>query len=256
MIQEHIPMNKTLHSFEWMMVAISRLLKNNETAATGTLSPVPAGGCLLAKATHAPDLMPMIYGDPDNWDFEGLHEFFGLAQKGKIDVFFLSGIQIDRQGRINLSVIGDYNRPKLRLPGGAGSNTMYAVGRRTILFAMTHTNRLFTSRVDFVNATAFDEGEALPWRRGGLSHVVTPMCVMAFDTVQKQLVLKSLLPGATIEGVKENTGFDLDIEGRAVETIPPLTDAEYEALRGVVRQQMMKIYPRFSARIWGNRGNA
>jgi glutaconate CoA-transferase subunit B len=246
-------MDKTLHAFEWMMVAISRLLKNHETAATGTLSPVPAGGCLLAKATHAPDLLPLIYGDPDNRVSEGLHEFFGLAQQGKIDVFFLSGIQIDWQGRINLSVIGDYHRPKLRLPGGAGSNTMYAVGGRTILFTMTHTSRLFTPRVDFVNASAFDEGGALPWRRGGLSHVVTPMCVMAFDNARRRLVLESLLPGATLAGVQENTGFDLDAEGRDIQVIPSLTDEEYESLRGVVRQKMMKIYPLFSSMVWGNK---
>lgn len=243
-----IPMNNA-HSFELMILAISRLLKNGETAATGTLSPIPAAACLLARETHAPALVPLIYGDPEARLTGGLHELFGLAQQGRIDVFFLSGAQIDQQGRINLVVIGDYASPSLRLPGGAGSSMLYALSGRTILFTTGHTKRLFVPRVDFITATAFDEGGTLPWRRGGLSHVVTPLCVMRFDDGEKRLVLERLLPGASYDEVAANTGFDLGIAGD-VPFEPEATAAELALLRGPVRERMGAIYPAFVREVW------
>ncbi|MGV8080342.1 MAG: CoA-transferase subunit beta [Syntrophales bacterium] len=243
--------NSQTESYEKIICAISRLLKDGEMAVTGTLSPLPAAGCLLARHTHAPNLQPMLYGDPENRLSEGLHEFFGIAQKGEVDVFFLSGIQIDRQGSINLSVIGDYDRPKLRLPGGAGSAMLYSMSRRTILFTMTHTKKLFVPKVDFVNASAFDGEIKTPWRRGGLSHVVTPLCVMRFDEDRKRVVLDKLLPGTTLEEVVENTGFDLDIAGREIPVMEPLTEEERIALHGPVLEKMRTIYPLVCQMIWG-----
>jgi glutaconate CoA-transferase, subunit B len=243
--------NSQIESYERMIGAISRLLRNGEMVVTGTLSPLPAAGCLLAKHTHAPDLEPILYGDPESRLSEGLHEFFGFAQKGNVDVFFLSGIQIDQQGSINLSAIGDYGSPKLRLPGGAGSAMLYSLSRRTILFTMTHTKKLFVPRVDFVNAAAFDDAIKTPWRRGGLSHVVTPLCVMKFDAGKKRVVLDSLLPGVTLPQVVENTGFDLDVEGREIPVAEPLSEEERIALRGPVLEKMRTIYPLVCRMIWG-----
>lgn len=243
--------NSQIKTYESMIGAISRLLKNGEMAVTGTLSPIPAAACLLARHTHAPDLEPLLYGDPESRLSEGLHEFFGVAQKGKVDVFFLSGIQIDRQGSINLSAIGDYGRPKLRLPGGAGSALLYSVSRRTILFTMTHTKKLFVPKVDFANATAFDDGIRTPWRRGGLSHIVTPLCVMRFDEEKKRVVLDSLLPGVTLPQVVDNTGFDLDVEGREIPVLEPLSDREQAALKGPVLEKLRTIYPLVCSMIWG-----
>lgn len=246
--------NKPVHPYEMMIGAISRLLTNGEFVVTGTLSPIPAAGCLLAKYTHAPDLNPMIYGDPANRMSDGLHEFFGLAQKGRVDTFFLSGIQIDQHGSINLSVIGDYAHPKLRLPGGAGSGMLYSLSRRTILFTMSHTKKLFVPKVDFVNATAFDGEVKTAWRRGGLSHVVTPLCVMKFDGEQKRIVLDYVFAGATLEQVVENTGFDLGIEGRQIPIVNPLDEASLRTLRGPVLEKMRTIYPLVCQMVWGPDG--
>jgi glutaconate CoA-transferase subunit B len=243
--------NKTIHPSERMIGAIARLLKNGECVATGTLSPIPAAGCFLAKYTHAPELELLIYGDPENRLPEGFHELFGLAQQGKIDVFFLSGIQIDQRGSINLSVLGDYRHPSLRLPGGAGSSMLYAMSGRTILFTNNHSRKLFVPRTDFVNATGFDEKGATPWRRGGLSHVVTPLCVMVFDRTRRQLILDYVFPGVTVEQVVENTGFDLAVAGRDIPTLEPLDEAQMAVLRGPVQLKMRKVYPLFARTIWG-----
>jgi glutaconate CoA-transferase subunit B len=243
--------NKTIHPSERMIGAIARLLKNGERVATGTLSPIPAAGCFLAKYTHAPDLELLIYGDPENRLSEGFHELFGLAQQGKIDVFFLSGIQIDQRGSVNLSVLGDYRKPSLRLPGGAGSSMLYAMSGRTILFTNNHSPKLFVPKADFVNATGFDETGITPWRRGGLSHVVTPLCVMAFDRSRKQIILDYIFPGVTVDQVVENTGFDLAVEGRDIPTIDPLGETDLTTLRGPVQAKMRQTYPLFARTIWG-----
>jgi glutaconate CoA-transferase, subunit B len=243
--------NKPILPSERMIGAISRLLKNGERVATGTLSAVPAAGCYLAQQTHAPELEALIYGDPENRLPEGLHELFGLAQQGKIDVFFLSGIQIDRQGGINLSVLGDYRHPSLRLPGGAGSSMLYAMSGRTILFTNSHNRKLFVPKADFVNATGFDDAGLTPWRRGGLSHVVTPICVMVFDPDRKGIILDYVFPGTTVDQVLENTGFDLAVAGRDIPTIDPLSEADLVVLRGPVRDKMRQVYPLFAKTVWG-----
>jgi glutaconate CoA-transferase, subunit B len=249
--KEYIMENKPVLPYEMMIGAISRLLINGEFVVTGTLSPIPAAGCLLAKFTHAPDINPMIYGDPANRMSDGLHEFFGLAQKGRVDTFFLSGIQIDQRGSINLSVIGDYMHPKLRLPGGAGSGMLYSLSRRTILFTMSHTKKLFVPKVDFVNATAFDYGVKTAWRLGGLSHVVTPLCVMKFDVMKQCIVLDYVFEGARVEQVVENTGFDLDVSARQIPVLNPLDDESRRVLRGPVLKKMRTIYPLVCQMVWG-----
>ncbi len=241
--------NTAIHPFETMIVVISRLVKNDEVAATGTLSPIPAAALLLAKKTHAPDLTPMIYGDPELRITDGLHEFFGLAHRGLLDLFFLSGIQIDRRGNINLSVIGDYERPKVRLPGGAGTNMLAMMAKRTILFTITHNERLFVPEVAFVNARTVDD--SIPWRRGSLSHVVTPMALMRYDDTSRAIVLDAVYPGGSVADVCAATGFDLGGEGRDVPEIDPITDEELSILRGPVLTRMREIYPLFCDMIWG-----
>lgn len=233
---------------ELMIGAISRLLRDGEWVAAGTLSPLPAEAALLAKRTHAPYLTTLIYGDPDFRLSEGFHELFALAQRGKIDVFFLSGVQIDKRGSINLSMLGDYDRPPVRLPGGAGSSMLSALVSRVIMFTTAHNGRLFVPNVDFVNATATDDA---PWRRGGLSHVVTPLCVMAFDGAKKEIILASLFPGVALEEVVRNTGFDLAIGERSIPIMDPLTEEELAEPRGPVQERMRRIYPRFAASVWG-----
>lgn len=239
----------TIHPFERMMGAIARLLKDGEVVATGTLSPIPAAACFLAKETCAPGLIPLIYGDPANRLTEGLGELFALAQQGRIDVFFLSGGQIDQKGNINLTVIGDYLRPRVRLPGGAGSSMLYALSGRTILFTTAHNRKIFVPQVDFVTAAGVD-GETVPWRRGQLSHLVTPLGVFRFDSASKRLILQSLFAGVTWEEVEGATGFDLGVSRENVSCLPPLTEEEVRLLRGPVKDKIGKIYPVFARHLW------
>ena len=244
-------METNINPFEMMIGGLSRLLNDEEWVGCGTLSPIPASAILLAKHTHAPNLMPFIYGDLSLRITEGHAESFALFQRGKFDVFFLSGVQIGQNGHVNLSVVGDYRNPKVRFPGGAGSNMVYSCTKRTLLFAPNHTKRFLVKEVDFKNATAFDEGEPTPWRRGGPSHLVSPLCIMKYDKDKRVLVLDSLMPGVSLDQVIENTGFDLGIDDREIPTYNPISEEELDILRTVVSKEVSAVYPDFAKQMWG-----
>jgi glutaconate CoA-transferase subunit B len=128
---------------------------------------------------------------------------------------------------------------------------LYAMSGRTILFTNNHSRKLFVPKADFVNATGFDETGITPWRRGGLSHVVTPLCVMAFDPSRKQIILDYVFPGVTVDQVVENTGFDLAVADRDIPAIEPLSETDLATLRGPVQAKMRQVYPLFARITWG-----
>ena len=104
---------------EIMAVAIARLLRDGETIAVGSVSPIPASACLLAQQRQAPHARLILLGSAEHFPFDGgMQEFYNFAVRGRLDVFFASGAQIDERGNFNLSVIGDAQRPTVRLPGG------------------------------------------------------------------------------------------------------------------------------------------
>ncbi len=230
---------------ELMAAVIAREIKNGETVAVGTFSPIPAAAALLAKATHAPDSDVYIMGSRDWWPFsEGNLEFFNMAQRGRFDYFFLSGAQIDRRGHINLHAIGDYSRPKVRLPGGAGSSMLYYMVKKVILFKTDHTEKSFVEEVDFITSAASSPPSV--HRPGGLHLVITPLAVMVRNGESGFLELLSVHPGYTMEDVQSRTGFELPVHGdRLTETIVP-TEEELAALRGSVRADVSKVYPSFA----------
>ncbi|MBS4031265.1 MAG: hypothetical protein KGZ63_07600 [Clostridiales bacterium] len=235
---------------ELMAARIAREVVNGETVAVGTFSPIPACAGLLAKYSHAPDSELFIMGSRDWWPFsEGSQEFFNLAQRGRFDYFFLSGAQIDRMGNINLHAIGDYTRPKVRLPGGAGSSMLYYMVKKVILFKTDHTEKSFVEKVDFITSAGSSPPSVL--RPGGLHFVITPLALMVRNQQSGFLELASVHPGSSSDDVQKNTGFELPLSSHYVgETLPP-TDEELTLLRGPVREELAKIYPAFAKKAFG-----
>ncbi len=102
---------------------------------------LPNLACNLARATHAPNLvliyesgavgavpdrLPVSIGDPalvtGSLAVASMADVFQCyLQGGRIEVGFFGGAQIDRYGNINSTVIGPYDRPKVRLPGSGGA---------------------------------------------------------------------------------------------------------------------------------------
>jgi glutaconate CoA-transferase subunit B len=233
----------TYTAAELMAVTIARRLQDGETVAVGSVSPIPAGACLLARRRQAPGARMILLGSGEHFPFNGgMQEFYNFALRGKLDVFFASGAQIDQHGNFNLSAIGDYARPAVRLPGGRAQGVLPFVARRLILFRTEHSRRVFVPRVDFVTAP----GTSPPgvYRLGGIQAVVTDLAVLEFAAARGRLVLGSVHPGVDLATVQARTGFPLEAPA-PVPVTPPPTAEELALLRGEVRQELEAFYPEF-----------
>jgi glutaconate CoA-transferase subunit B len=219
-----------------MAAVIARQVVDGESVGVGVNSPVPTAGVLLARRTHAPNIKLRAPGIEDSVPFVGSKEFFDFAQRGKLDLFFFSAAQIGAGGALNLHALGDYQRPRKRLPGAFGSAVLYQVTRRVILFRMEHSPRTLVEKVDFVSATGTPE------------LLVTPAAVLAFDRVKGRFELASYHPGHSVESVRAATGFDLGARADVHETREPTT-AELALLRGPVAAEMAAVYPRYAGSV-------
>jgi len=228
---------------EVMAVTIARRLVDDETIAVGSVSPIPASACLLARMTHAPRARLILLGNSDRFPFNGgMQEFYNFAMRGKIDVFFGSGAQIDEHGNFNLSVVGDYAKPRVRLPGGRAQGALPFVVKRFFLFRTDHSRRVFVPRVDFITAPGTSPPEV--YRLGGLSAVITDLCVFDFSRERGRLELVSLHPGVTLEDVQSRTGFPVHVTAAVVPSPTPTPD-ELILLRGEVRKELENFYPEY-----------
>lgn len=226
-----------------MACAISRLLRDGEIAFFGLASPLVMVGTLLAKATHAPNLtwlnipggvnaaaeqLPRSTVDGDlmrgGEAVLTLADVFDLSARGRLDTAFLSGVQIDGQGRINMSAIGPHERPKVRLPGGAGSALLLPTAKRAILWRTRHDPRTFVAKLDFVTAA------------GNTAWVVTPLCLFRRGD-DGLLAVHSIHPGVSPEQVIQATGFPVTADPETPVTSPP-TEAEMAALTRIDPQNV------------------
>lgn len=198
-----------------MICAMARLIRNKEKVFHGVSSHMPMIALMLAKALHAPDAVHLnIPGGVDPKPrvlqkytsagaelFENcvsefpLAEVFDLSMRGGLDVAFLSGIQFDVHGNVNASVIGDYHKPKVRMPGGAGSAVLIPTAQRAIIWRTKHDKRTFVDKVDFVTT------------RGNIDRIITPLCVFKFEN--GELILDTIHPTSSLEEVIANTSFDI-----------------------------------------------
>lgn len=230
-------MNLEYNEAELMSVLMSREVRDGEVSACGALSQIPAAGLLLAKETHAPSAELIILNTPFKV-FHTSRQFHFLAQRGELGLFFVSGVQIDRFGNYNLHQLGtDPDHPKVRFPGGYGGGMIYYCARRTVVFRTEHTLRSLVAKVDYVSAAGSSPPETL--RLGNPTKVVTPKATFAFDKAAGILRLESVHPGYTLDDIRENTGFDLGIDGPVPTTQAP-TAEELRALRGTVRTRMIE----------------
>ena len=235
---------------ELMIINAARLLRDGDVVFVGVGQPNLA--CNLARRTHAPNLymiyeagvigarparLPLSIGDPTLVSGAAavcsMYDVFSLyLQRGNVDVGFLGGAQIDRFGNINATVIGDYDHPKVRLPGSGGSQEIAAWANRC--YVMTpHQKRRFPETVDFQTSAGFRykgtaRGEA-GVRGGGPQAVVTNLGILEPDA-DGELILAALHPGVTVEEVQANTGWPLKVAPSLRHTDPP-TQVELRILR-------------------------
>lgn len=242
-------MSDNYTSTELMIIVAARQLEDGQRVLVGVGQPNLA--CNLARRLHAPNLimiyeagvvgarparLPLSIGDPclvsGSQLVCSMYDLFAFyLQGGWVDVGFLGGAQIDRWGNINATVIGDYHRPKVRLPGSGGACDIATLAGK-VLIMTRHQRRRFPEQVDFITSPGYvggREGRRKLGLSGGPEAVITDLCVMGFDETG-EMELRAVHPGVTVEQVQAETGWPLKVTEK-LETTPPPTSEELRILR-------------------------
>jgi glutaconate CoA-transferase subunit B len=234
---------------ELLIVTLADMLQGDRHVAVGAASPIPGAAALLARAEASHRMhVSILHSMRHNPFADGARELFDAAGQGRIDTFFLGGVQIDGQANINLVGIGEYPHLKKRFPGSFGSALMYFAVPRVILFREEHSPRTLVQKVDFISAPGTSPPEV--WRRGGPKALVTNRAVFSFDPRRARFRLESVHGGDTPRTVAEATGFDFDTAPRIAQTPAPAPD-RLERLRRDIAPKVAGFYPEFAARVWG-----
>jgi glutaconate CoA-transferase, subunit B len=230
-----------------MIIASARQLAGEHVCFVGIGPPNIA--CNLAKRTIAPELelvyeagafgsnpnrLPLSIGDPSlvtgSVSITSMFELFAFyLQRGLVDVAFLGASQIDRYGNINTTVIGDYDKPKVRLPGSGGACEI-SINARKVFVIMPQSKRSFVEHVDFITSPGHLKGtRPTDWLGAGPAAVVTGLGVYRFDS-SGEMYVASLHPGVSVEQVQDNTSWEM-AAGNDVDESPPPSDEELRLIR-------------------------
>jgi glutaconate CoA-transferase subunit B len=140
--------------------------------------------------------------------------FYYYLQGGLIDVGFLSGAQVDRFGNINSTVIGDYEHPKVRLPGSGGACEI-SIHAKKIILILNQNKKTFPERIDFVTSPGFINTEN-PRKKygipgGGPTLVITDFGVYTFTHDTYEMMLTEIHPGISLDTIRENISWDVKV---------------------------------------------
>jgi len=239
----------TVSREELLISVLADMLAGDRHVAVGAASPIPGAAALLTKAeTNRRMQVTILHSRRHNLFTEGSRELFDCAAAGRIDTFFLGGVQIDGQANINLVGIGEYPNLKKRFPGSFGSALMYYVTPKVILFREEHSPRTLVEKVDFVSAPGTSPENV--HRPGGPHALVTGRGVFDFDKTKARFRLRLYHPGESVESIRAATGFDFDVDPDVGETPLPLAE-RLECIRTKIAPQVLEFYPEFAGRVWG-----
>ena len=253
-------MSEVTYTDSEMMIAVAaRVLKGARTVFVGV--GLPNIACNLARYTVAPDLeliyesgvygarperLPLSIGDPTlvsgAVSVVSMADLFGLyLQRGLVEVALLGGAQIDRYGNLNTTVIGDYSKPKTRLPGSGGACEIAINAQRTFMI-MRLKRRAFVDKLDFLTSpghlTGGDSRARLGLPGGGPELVITDKAILNFDNSQREMQLSELYPGVSAKDVQAEVGWPLRVAETVGETAAP-TAEELHLIRDEVDPQGM-----------------
>ena len=236
---------------EMMTIAASRALKNSDVCFVGIGA--PSAACNVARLTHAPDItliyesgtigtapdvLPLSIGDGELCETAvttvPVPEMFRYwLQGGRVTIGFLGAAQLDRFGNINTTVIGDYQHPKTRLPGGGGAPEI-ATSAQEIYITMAQSKRAMVEKIDFVTSFGHGDGgdhrQRLGFTTKGPTLLITDLAVWRPDPVTKEFTVVSLHPGVTREQVQETCGWTVRF-ANDLQTTPAPSDLELSTLR-------------------------
>lgn len=237
---------------ELLAYVAARSLEDGKSVFVGTGLPMIAA--MFAQKTFAknlliifeaggvgpkPPVLPISVGDSRTFykaiAASSMHDVMSQAQSGYIDYGFLGAAMIDKYGNLNTTVIGDWEKPKVRLPGSGGANDIGSFCFRTVII-MRQDKTKFVEKLPFITTPGYIDGPngrkkaGLP--EGGPYRVITQLGVYGFDEETKRIKLISIHPGVSINDIKENSSMDIIIPDE-VETSPQPTEEDLKVLRSI-----------------------
>jgi acyl CoA:acetate/3-ketoacid CoA transferase beta subunit len=240
---------------ELMVARIAAEVDNDGVVVMGSFTPLAYAAYMLAKLTHARDAYLVGFDavgmQPVQLSFTGAE---AAAYKGAVcrwgmlteinsihlsnhgGVEAVSSAQMDGSGAINLSAIGDFDRPKVRLPGGAGAAEVIKMYRKMVAYFADHNPRTLVDKVGFVTGTRWKVGDEARLAAGlqpGPIVVVTNLAVLEKSEDDRPFRIASLHPGVSADEVVARTGFELEVPASI-----PVTEAPSEAQVALLRQQI------------------
>lgn len=252
--------------FEMMLISACRQIKEEDIVFNAFHWPFLA--VHMAKLLHAPNLFTVLevglFQDelpkPDKLPYSisdpvliprslfigDSIDALSVLQRGEITLALLSTSSIDKYGNCNTTVIGPYQKPIYRLPGGGGATEIAGLSKRVIYLVDDHSKRRFIKKLDFITDPGYLKGYNSRIKAGyppdtGPEAIISPLCIMRFDSVTKEAYLDALYPNVTIEQVKEKTDWDLNIVKEVKEVEPP-TIREIEICRKTMKDAIDQYY--------------
>jgi glutaconate CoA-transferase subunit B len=244
-------MSSAVEPDDMMTVVAARALRDETVCFVGIGLPSTAAN--LARLTHAPRTvlvyesgtigskpatLPLSIGDGELAETADavvpVPEIFAYwLQGGRIDVGFLGAAQIDRFGNLNSTVIGDYDSPKVRLPGGGGAPEIAALAREVIVI-IRQSERTFVEKLHFRSSVGYGGGKGNRERLGmtgrGPTTVITDLGVLRPDPETCELTLTEVHPGLTVDEARAACSWELRVADDVGESDPP-SDDELRVLR-------------------------
>jgi glutaconate CoA-transferase subunit B len=250
---------------ELMVTEMAAQFRNGDQCCNGMASFIPVAAFMLARLTHAPDLVWLpssggLESRPDQipastleaplWRdsimyIEQYGDFWNFVLNGRwIQKFCVGAAQLDQYGNANNSVIGaNYHAPKVRLPGTAGLADMGSIGKKLYYWNPRHSPLSMVEKADFISAAGYlDGGGAREFLglKGGPQLVISNLAVMDFHPGRKKMRLKSVHPGIGVEEVQEATGFELLLPGDSIAETRPPTQEQVRLIREVIDPDNMR----------------
>ncbi len=244
---------------ELMITVLADQFCDGDQATNGMASFLPVAAFMLARLTHAPELVWLassvgLESEPERipastleaplWknaimyldQYEG---FWSYVLNGRwINKFCVGAAQLDQFGNANNSVIGsDYHRPNVRLPGTAGLADMCAIGKQLYYWNPQHSPRSLVERVDFISGAGYLGGGDERAQLGlgaGPELVVTDLAVMDFHPDSKRMRLRSVHPGVSLKQVQQATGFELLLPDAQLPNTKPPSEEQCRLIREVI----------------------
>ncbi len=227
---------------ELMIVAASEAWRGDGEVLASGIGVIPRLGASLAKLTHGPGLLmtdsecflvedPIPLGPRGDFvpkysgcmNFERVFECVWGGQRHAM----IGPTQIDRYGQTNLSVIGDYKKPKAAILGvrGLPGNSINHINS---FIVPSHSKRVFVEgEVDMVSGVGYNPARWEPGMKQDymdIRHIVTDLCVLDFEGPEHAIRVRSLHPGVSFDEVQEKTGFPLLKAPNLGETPHPTAD--------------------------------